>query len=320
MWNLYINGASKELRAVFVETLQELMGENDKIIAIEADLGAASGFSRLGKSHKAQFINVGIAEANMIGIAAGLSMIGYIPFVHSFAPFVVRKGYDQLYLSGGYSTSTINIYGSDPGVCAGTNGGTHTTFEDIALMRAIPGTMIFDPADPVQLKWLIREVSGLSGIHYIRASRKAVPYIYKEGSSFQIGKGNILCNGKDVLLISMGETLYTALEASQELSNTGIGVEVIDMFTVKPLDRDLVRRELEGKKLIVTFENHNIIGGLGSAIAELLAEAGTGVPLVRIGINEKFGQVGTPDYLKKAYGLTKENVINTILETLKDKR
>jgi transketolase len=301
MWNLCINGASKELRAVFVESLQQLMDENEKVIAIEADLGAASGFSKIGKSHRSQFINIGIAEANMIGVAAGLSMTGFIPFVHSFAPFAVRKGYDQLYLSCGYSGNTINIYGSDPGVCSGTNGGTHTTFEDIALMRAIPGTMIFDPADPVQLKWLIREVSGMSGIHYIRVNRKAVPCIYEEGSSFEIGKGNIIFDGKDVLLIAMGETLYPAYEAALELNREGIGVEVIDMFTVKPLDRELIRNELRGKKLIVTFENHSTTGGLGSAIAELLAEDGIGVPLRRIGINEEFGQVGPPDYLKRIY-------------------
>lgn len=314
MWKLCPSKHGRELREVFVETLQELMNENPNIIAIEADLGTASGFNKIAASHKNQFINVGIAEANMIGVAAGLSMTGFIPFVHSFAPFVVRKAFDQLYLSCGYSKNTVNIYGSDPGVCAGTNGGTHTTFEDIALMRAIPGTMVFDPADPVQLHWLIKEVAALPGIHYIRASRKAMPYIYEKGSSFQIGKGNIIKKGSHVLLIAMGETLFPAYEAAEELDHKGISVEVIDMFTLKPLDRELILKELQDKKLVITFENHNIIGGLGSSVAELLAENGSSVPLKRLGVIESFGQVGPPDYLKKVYGLRKEDAVTSILE------
>ena len=160
MWKLCdLNaGKSKELKLVFSETLQKIMDENPNVIALEADLGGASSFLNIKKTHPDQFLDVGIAEANMIGTAAGLSMLGYIPFVHSFCPFASRRVEDQVFLAGAYSKNTINIYSSDPGVCAATNGGTHTSFEDLAFMRALPEALVFDPADDVQLAWLIREL------------------------------------------------------------------------------------------------------------------------------------------------------------------
>ena len=202
----------------------------------------------------------------------------------------------------------MNIYASDPGVCAATNGGTHTSFEDLAFMRALPEALVFDPADGVQLGWLVRELSSHKGVHYIRASRKSADRIYEEGSTFEIGKGNILKEGTSVLLISMGEVLGDALKAARELAQDGISVEVIDMFTVKPLDTELIQRESRGKHLVVTFENHSVINGLGSAVSDVLSEAGAGIPLRKIGVNDQFGQVGSIPYLKEAYGLTKEHV------------
>lgn len=314
MWKLCdLNaGKSKELKLVFSETLQKIMDENPNVIALEADLGGASSFLNIKKTHPDQFLDVGIAEANMIGTAAGLSMLGYIPFVHSFCPFASRRVEDQVFLAGAYSKNTINIYSSDPGVCAATNGGTHTSFEDLAFMRALPETLVFDPADDVQLAWLIRELISRKGIHYIRASRKAAARIYENGSSFEIGKGNILKEGNTVLLISMGEVLHDALEAAYELEKQGISTEVIDMFTVKPLDKDLILKESQGKKLVITFENHSIINGLGSAVADVLAEHASQIPLRKIGICDQFGQVGSVGYLKTAYGLTKQHVIDEV--------
>lgn len=314
MWKLCdLNaGKSKELKLVFSETLQKIMDENPNVIALEADLGGASSFLNIKKTHPDQFLDVGIAEANMIGTAAGLSMLGYIPFVHSFCPFASRRVEDQVFLAGAYSKNTINIYSSDPGVCAATNGGTHTSFEDLAFMRALPEALVFDPADDVQLAWLIRELISRKGIHYIRASRKAAARIYENGSSFEIGKGNILKEGNTVLLISMGEVLHDALEAAYELEKQGISTEVIDMFTVKPLDKDLIIKESQGKKLVITFENHSIINGLGSAVADVLAEHASQIPLRKIGICDQFGQVGSVGYLKTAYGLTKQHVIDEV--------
>ena len=314
MWKLCdLNaGKSKELKLVFSETLQKIMDENPNVIALEADLGGASSFLNIKKTHPDQFLDVGIAEANMIGTAAGLSMLGYIPFVHSFCPFASRRVEDQVFLAGAYSKNTINIYSSDPGVCAATNGGTHTSFEDLAFMRALPEALVFDPADDVQLAWLIRELISRKGIHYIRASRKAAARIYENGSSFEIGKGNILKEGNTVLLISMGEVLHDALEAAYELEKQGISAEVIEMFTVKPLDKDLIIKESQGKKLVITFENHSIINGLGSAVADVLAEHASQIPLRKIGICDQFGQVGSVGYLKTAYGLTKQHVIDEV--------
>lgn len=316
MWKLAESQNPKELRIVFVETLQEMMKHNEHIIALEADLGGASGFTKIQQTNPEQFINVGIAEANMIGVAAGLSLRGYIPYVHTFAPFATRRVYDQIFLSGAYAHNTIHIYGSDPGVCVAVNGGTHTTFEDIALMRAIPNAMVFDPADATQLAWLVKELGTKKGIHYIRANRKKVRDIYEQGSSFMIGKANIIKKGTDVLLITMGEMLASAIDAAKELENEGIYVEVMDMFTVKPLDRETIIKEIQGKKLVVTYENHNVINGLGSAVAEVLAEEACGIALRRIGVEEAFGQVGSIDYLKKIFGFTKEHVMEVIKKNL----
>lgn len=313
MWSVAENfDGEMEMRKVFRKTLERLMDDNEKIIVLEADLGTASGFSKIKKAHPEQFLEMGIAEANMAGVAAGLSMRGFIPFIHSFSPFVSRRIADQIFLEGAYAQNTVNIYGSDPGVCAAANGGTHTTFEDIAFYRAVPEVMVFDPADGVQLAWLLTELIGRKGVHYIRANRKNVPTIYKEGSSFEIGKGNVIRKGEDILLISMGILLADAMAAAEELGKEGISVEVVDMFTIKPLDRQLILEEIQGKKGVVTFENHNVNNGLGSAVAEVMAEAGAGVPLSRVGVNDRFGQVGSLAFLKKDYGLTKEQVMTVI--------
>lgn len=316
MWRLCseTEEKSKELKQVFTETLQDMMSADKAVIALEADLGGASGFLDIKKSHPDQFLDVGIAEANMIGVAAGLSMLGYIPYVHTFCPFASRRVEDQLFLSGAYAKNTINIYASDPGVCAATNGGTHTSFEDLAFMRALPEALVFDPADDVQLEWLVRTLAPLKGIHYIRASRKAADRIYERGSTFEIGKGNIIKEGSDVLLISMGEVLGDALRAANELEQDGISTEVVDMFTVKPLDSALILQETKGKQLIVTFENHSVINGLGSAVSDVLSEAGAGIPLRKIGVNDQFGQVGSVSYLKETYGLTRQCVRRMIFE------
>ena len=312
MWKLNTEGEGKELRVVFVETLQELMRDNPMILALEADLGGASGFTKIKKTNPGQFIQMGISEANMIGTAAGLSMKGYIPYVHTFAPFTTRRALDQIYLEGAYAHNTINIYGSDPGVCVGANGGTHNSFEDIAIMRSIPQVTVLAPADEVQMAWTIRETAGREGVHYIRGNRKKNPNVYASGSEFEIGKGNVVREGRDIIIFSYGEMLGIAYQVAQDLERDGISAEVVDMFTLKPFDSELVRREICKKRLVVTFENHSIIGGLGSAVAEVMAENASSVPLKRIGANDRFGQVGTYEYLCREFGLTRENLAETV--------
>ena len=306
--------AGRELRDCVVETLQELMKDDDKITALEADLGGASGFTKIKKTNPERFIQCGIAEANMMGVAAGLSLTGFKPFTHTFAPFATRRVFDQLFLSGAYAGNTINVYGSDPGFSVASNGGTHTAWEDVALIREIPGAVICDPADDVQMEWIIKEFLKMEGIHYVRSNRKAVRNVYKKGSSFKNGQGNILKEGKDILIIAAGQLVSEALDCAEELEKEGYSVEVIDMFTIKPLDEKLLIKEAKGKSKIVTIENHSIYGGLGSAVSEVIAENGISVPVKRIGVKEKFGQVGTAEFLQEEFGLTAKQIKETICQ------
>lgn len=306
--------AGRELRDCVVETLQELMKDDDKITALEADLGGASGFTKIKKTNPERFIQCGIAEANMMGVAAGLSLTGFKPFTHTFAPFATRRVFDQLFLSGAYAGNTINVYGSDPGFSVASNGGTHTAWEDVALIREIPGAVICDPADDVQMEWIIKEFLKMEGIHYVRSNRKAVRNVYKKGSSFKIGQGNILKEGKDILIIAAGQLVSEAVDCAEELEKEGYSVEVIDMFTIKPLDEKLLIKEAKGKSKIVTIENHSIYGGLGSAVSEVIAENGISVPVKRIGVKEKFGQVGTAEFLQEEFGLTAKQIKETICQ------
>ncbi len=297
-----------ELRNVVANRLEKLMEKNDRIIALDADLSAASNWNKLAVTHPDQFINVGVSEANMVGMASGLSIAGFTPFIHSFGPFVTRRVFDQLYLSGGYAKTTINIYGSDPGFAVGPNGGTHTTLEDVALMRSIPYSVVCDACDATQMDWIIAEFSRREGIHYVRGNRKSVHDIYPADTQFELGKGNVLREGTDGLLVASGQLVYEALEVANRLEKTGVSLTVIDMFTIKPLDEALLLKECQGKKFVVTLENHSITGGLGSAVAEVMAEHQLAIPLKRIGVSERFGEVGTPDYLQEAFGLTTEAI------------
>lgn len=318
MWQLYKpdGAAVREQRVVFYQTLERMMDAQDKIVVLEADLGGASGSLRVKKSHPKQFIECGIMEANMIGVAAGMSMRGYVPFVHTFAPFASRRVGDQIFLEGAYAHNTLNIYASDPGVCAATNGGTHTSFEDVSFMRAIPNVEVFDPADGAQLEWLLGELVNRTGVHYIRTTRKDIMPIYAYGSDFEIGKGNVLREGTDVLMISAGTSLEDTLKAAELLESKGISVEVIDMFTIKPLDVDLIRSRIAGKRMVVTCENHSVIGGLGGAVAEALAELPEHPPLKRIGVQDQFGQVGSLKYLKQSYGIDAQSIADSISAAL----
>ncbi len=308
----------KELKMGVVDTLINLI-ENDKhVVALEADLGAASGFNKIEKNCPDNFIQCGISEANMVGVAAGLSHVGYKPYIHSFAPFITRRVYDQLYVSCGYSKSDINIYGSDPGFCAAQNGGTHTSFEDIGLMRLIPDSIICDGTDSVLMEWIIKEFNTIKGIKYVRGNRKKVYSIYEEGSTFKLGKANILKEGSDILIVSSGQLCYEALMCAKKLEALNYSVMVIDMFCLKPFDIAAIVEYARDKKLVVTFENHSIIGGLGSSVGEVLAENKINVNFTRVGVNDRFGEVGDVAYLQKVYGLDEKTLYNRIIEKLRE--
>lgn len=311
------NNLGIELRDVVVNTLMNVMQHNKKVVALDADLSGASNFNKFQNEGTVPFIDVGISEANMIGVAAGLSLSGYVPFVHTFAPFATRRVLDQLFLAGAYSHNAINIYGSDPGFTAGFNGGTHTSYEDVSSLRAIPETVICDAADDTQMAWIIKEFSQLgSGVHYVRGNRKAVKKVYSENSKFVLGKGNLLRTGKDILIVASGQLVSEALDVATMLDKKGIKSDVIDMFTLKPFDNELVLNRITGKKKVVTIENHNIINGLGSAVAEVMAENAVNIPLIRVGNTDRFGQVGTPAFLQEEYGLTSEKIFNQLKDEI----
>ena len=307
-----------ELRDAYGAALSDLLKTNKKIMILDADLGGASFFIRFKKTHPEHFIDVGICEANMFGVAAGLSLAGYTPFVHTMAAFVTRRALDQLYLSCAYSKNTVNIYASDPGFCSGFDGGSHSAFEDLAIMRAIPNAIVCDPCDQVQLDWMVRTVAGINdgAVHYIRAYRKGVRQVYEAGSQFQLGKGQVLMEGTDVLLVASGDLMSDALDAAESLREKGVSVEVIDPVTIKPFDEEIIAEHAKGKKLVCTFENHSVINGIGSAVADVLAKNGIGVPLLKVGIQDTFGQVGIIDLLKKEFKLTAQDLENNILQAL----
>ncbi len=280
------------MREAYCSTLMELAETNKNIVALDADLVGSSGMKPFFAKYPDRAIQCGIAEANMIGIAAGLSSAGKIPFAHSFGCFASRRTCDQIMISCAYAQLNVRILGSDPGVVAAYNGGTHMPFEDMGVLRSIPKITLIEP-------W---------GVYYIRMARKSVKGVYAEGSTFEIGKGNLLREGADVTVIASGIMVAEALKAAEMLAAEGISARVVDMFTWKPMDDELVGRCAAETGAIVTAENHNVYGGLGAAVAEALGKT-VPAPMEMVGIQDRFGQVGTEDFLRKEYGLTPEEIV-----------
>ncbi len=295
------------MRDVYCATLMELAKVNKNIVALDADLISSSGMRPFFKAYPDRAVQCGIAEANMIGVAAGLSLTGKIPFCHSFGPFATRRVCDQIYVSAAYAKLNVRIVGSDPGVTAAYNGGTHMPFEDMAVLRGIPEITLIEPADTVALADIVRQLADVYGVYYIRMARKNAVNIYEKGSAFTIGRGNVLRNGLDVTLIASGIMVAEALRAADMLEAEGVYARVVDMFTWKPIDTELVARCAEETGAIVTAENHNSVGGLGAAVAEAAVKT-VPVPIEMVGTDDRFGQVGTEDYLRREYGLTAERI------------
>ncbi|TWE01020.1 transketolase subunit B [Neobacillus bataviensis] len=304
-----------EMRQMYANTILELAQKNPNIIALEADLMSAISTSKIAKQIPNQLINCGIMEANMMGVAAGLSLTGKIPYVHTFGQFATRRAFDQLFVSGAYAKTNIKILGSDAGVTAEHNGGTHMTFEDLGLVRLIPNTIVYEVSDSSMLGYLLRKIEKEHGIHYIRTIRKNAVKIYNDGETFETGKGKVLREGGDVTIIASGIMVVESLKAADQLKKQGIEATVIDMFSIKPIDRELIVKYAEKTKAVVTAENHNVIGGLGSAVAEVLSEH-CPTKMKRIGVREKFGQVGKVDYLKGVYQLTEKDIAESALSLI----
>ena len=298
---------SQEMRTVYCDTMIALAKEDPRIVDVEADLTGAHGMKPFKAAYPERSFNVGIAEANMVGVAAGLSACGKIPFVHSFATFASRRCFDQIAVSVCYAGLNVKIVGSDPGVGAELNGGTHMALEDMGIMRTLPGMTIFEPTDSVQLRKALPAVVEHEGPVYIRLFRRKAENVFDEGYAFRLGKADPLQEGTDVTLIASGVCVTNALRAAELLAQEGLSARVLNMHTIKPIDADAVLKAASETGALVTAENHNIIGGLGSAVAEVLAE-GQPTPLERVGVKDHFGQVGKASYLMGVFGITAEDI------------
>lgn len=299
-----------KLNVEYLTCLTELAKTDESILRLEADLMMALG-PGFWMEYPDRTINCGIQEANMVGVGAGLSATGFKPFLHTFGCFMTRRTFDQVFISGAFAKLNLKMVGSDPGITAKYNGGTHMPFEDVGIMRLVPGAMIFDCADPVQIRSITHQITDLYGIQYLRFPRTFEGYaVYEEGSEFELGKGVVLKDGKDVTIVAAGSMVSEALDAASLLEKEGIRAAVIDMFTVKPVDRELLVEYAKKTGAVVTAENHNVIGGLGSAVAEALSESCPTV-MGRIGSQDKFGEVGDYAYLIKAFNMTAEDIAET---------
>lgn len=307
------------LRETYVDLLKEYARKDERIVIVEADLMKAAGTARFQEEFPERTVNVGIAEANMIGVAAGMSAMGKIPFTHTFTPFSTRRVCDQVTLSVAYAGLNVKIMGSDPGVTAEYNGGTHMSMEDVAIMRNIPGMVIFEPADSRQLIQIFPQILNHYGPVYIRLLRRNAVKIYDENNDFTLGKGTLLKEGRDVSIFASGIMVEEALKAHEILKTEGISSEVINIHTIKPLDEDMVLESAKKTKAVVTAENHSVIGALGGAVAEFLGE-NFPVPVKRVGVKDHFGEVGLTDFLKEKYGLTASQIVKAAKEAIEMKR
>lgn len=309
---------SKELRVVHTEVLLEMLEFNPSIMVLEADLTGCISTKKIADRFPDNFVQCGIAEANMIGVAAGLSAVGKVPFVHSFGCFATRRCFDQLFLSGGYAKQHIVVFGSDAGVTAVTNGGTHMPFEDIGLARLIPGAIVMDVSDENVLKAAMHFAHKHKGVNYIRSTRKDLPILYENEKEIEIGKANVLKEGDDLTMIACGICVHEALSAAKSIEEqTDKTVAVIDMHTIKPIDEDILAKYATKTGRIITIENHNVVGGLGDAVASTLLEKNLAVThFLKLGVRELYGQVGSLDYLKDFYGISATKITDSCLSLL----
>lgn len=311
-----MNTEPKWLRETYVDLLLEYAKKDPRIVLVEADLAKAAGTDRFKKELPDRMVDVGIAEASMISTAAGMAAMGKLPFTHTFTAFSSRRVCDQVTLSVAYAGLKVVIVGSDPGVTAELNGGTHMSMEDMAIMRNIPGMLVYEPVDSAQLRLAFPQILAHDGPVYIRLLRRAAVQVYNENSPFRLGKGVVLREGKDVSIFATGIMVAEALEAAQILEGEGVDAEIINIHTLKPLDRQLVLDSTGKTGAVVTAENHSVLNALGSAVAEALAEE-CPAPLTRVGVQDHFGEVGLTKFLQEKYGLTAQAIVQAAHNSMK---
>lgn len=308
-----------EMRAIYGETLVKLAEQDEKIVAVNCDLCSSMGLKPFAKSFPERAINVGIQESNGCSVAGGMSAAGLVPFFNTFSVFATRRVYDQIFMCASYPNLNVKIIGGDAGVSATSNGGTHMPFEDIGIMRVMPNVTIVEPSDAVMFKDILKQLSKTYGVQYLRFCRKNMVDIYEEGSEFTIGKANIVCEGLDATIITCGMLVWEAMKASEILKKEGISVKVVDMFTIKPIDAACILESASQTGAIVTAENHHLIGGLASAVSEVLAENSISIPFEKIGIGEEFGEVGDVPYLMERFGLTDKHIAQAVRNAIAKK-
>ncbi len=300
-------------RQSYGEALRDLAEEYPNLVVLDADLSNATKTGVFKKAYPDRFINCGIAESNMMGIAAGLSTTGLIPFASTFAMFAAGRAYEQVRNSIGYPHLNVKIGATHAGISVGEDGASHQCLEDLALMRMIPGMVVMCPADDTEARMAVKAALDYVGPVYIRFGRAAVPVVFGDDYKFEIGKGAILREGTDVTVVANGLCVASALEAADKLAAEGISAEVINICTIKPLDDDLIVASAKKTGKVVTAEEHSIIGGLGGAVAECLAEK-CPTPLYRIGVRDRFGESGPAGELLKKYKLDGQGVYEQIKE------
>lgn len=298
-------------RQSYGEALVELGNKNGNIVVLDADLSTSTKTSIFAKKFPDRFIDVGIAEQNLMGISAGLAAYGKIPYVSTFAVFAAGRAYDQVRTSICYANQNVKICATHAGITAGEDGATHQMLEDISLMRTMPNMQVFSPSDDIQTKWLIEEISKIQGPVYVRLARMATPVIYDENQKFEIGKMIQLGEGTDASILATGIMVSEALKAQEKLAQEGINVRVIDVHTIKPIDREMIIKCAKETDKLITVEDHSIIGGLGSSICEVLTEEYP-KKVTRIGMKDRFGKSGKADQLLKYFKMDSEAIIEAI--------
>lgn len=299
-------------RQSFGEALEKLGEENKNVVVIDADLAKSTKTSLFAKKFPDRFIDVGIAEQNMIGIADGLSTFGKVPFVSTFAAFATGRVYDQIRCSVAYPKLNVKICGTHAGVTVGEDGATHQMLEDINLMRGLPNMTVISTSDDVQTKWAVEEISKIDGPVYLRLARIATPVIYEENQKFEIGKGVQIGSGTDATIFATGVTVSEALKAQELLKERGFDVRVVDIHTIKPIDRELIVKCAKETDKIITVEDHSIIGGLGTAVCEVLAEEYP-TKVIRLGIPDCFGKSGKAADLMKYFRIDAQAICQLVV-------
>jgi transketolase len=306
-------------RDAYGETLVELGGKHPNIVVLDADLSKSTKTILFAKKYPERFFEMGIAEANMISAAAGFASCGKIPFASTFAVFATGRVYDQIRIDVAYSEANVKIFATHGGISVGKDGASHQMIEDLTLMRVLPNMTVLAPSDATQTRRLVELMATTKGPMYARIGRANAPLLYSKEDlrDLEIGKGLIVKDGSDVSIIACGTMVDQAVDASEQLGKEGVSVRVVDMHTIKPLDEKLVLKCARGTNAIVTVEEHSVIGGLGGAVSEVLAENGASVPFKRIGVQDMFCESGEPDELFDKYGLSTAHIIKTVKKLLK---